>query len=83
MHKPQSFRENAMKVSAQDNIHVTVIAHNPVCIDDYRGKTSAEVCRMVNRLSQSLSGLVVFQGNFINPVYPVQKRPIESAGSYS
>jgi len=49
-HKPQSFRENAMRVSAQDNIHVTVIAHNPVCIDDYRGKTSAEVCRMVEQI---------------------------------
>jgi len=49
-HKPQSFRENVIRVSAHDNIHVTVIAHNPVCIDDYRGKTSAEVCRMVERI---------------------------------
>lgn len=49
-HKPQSFRENAMRVSAQDKIHVKVILHNPVCIDDYRGKTSAEVCRMVEQI---------------------------------
>jgi 1-acyl-sn-glycerol-3-phosphate acyltransferase len=49
-HKLQSFRENAMRVSALDKIHVTVIVHNPVCIDDYRGKTSAEVCRMVEQI---------------------------------
>jgi 1-acyl-sn-glycerol-3-phosphate acyltransferase len=47
--QPQSLRENVMRVSAQDGIHVTVIVHNPVCIDDYRGKTSAEVCRMVEQ----------------------------------
>jgi 1-acyl-sn-glycerol-3-phosphate acyltransferase len=49
-HKPQSFRENAMRVSAQDSIHVKVIVHNPVSIDDYREKTSAEVCRMVEQI---------------------------------
>src|SRR4030042_3234811 len=49
-HKPQSFRENAMRVSAQDMIHVKVIVHNPVSIDDYREKTSAEVCRMVEHI---------------------------------
>jgi 1-acyl-sn-glycerol-3-phosphate acyltransferase len=49
-HKPQSFRENAMRVSAQDRIHVKVIVHDPVSIDDYREKTSAEVCRMVEQI---------------------------------
>jgi hypothetical protein len=42
--------ENAMRVSAQDRIQVKVIVHDPVSIDDYREKTSAEVCRMVEQI---------------------------------
>jgi 1-acyl-sn-glycerol-3-phosphate acyltransferase len=49
-HKPQSLGENVMKVSALDRIHITVTVHNPVCIDDCQGKTSAEVCRMVEQI---------------------------------
>ncbi len=49
-HKPQSLSENVMMVSAQDRIHVSVIVHNPVCINDYREKTSAEVCKMVEQI---------------------------------
>lgn len=48
--KPQSMRENLMKVSAQDRIHVTVTIHNPVCISDYGEKTSADVCSMVEEV---------------------------------
>jgi hypothetical protein len=49
-HKPQSLGENVMKVSAQDRIHVTVTVHRPFCINDYQGKSSAEVCSMVERI---------------------------------
>lgn len=49
-HKPQSLWENMMKVSAQERISVTVTVHKPICIDDYRGKTSAEVCSTVEQI---------------------------------
>ncbi len=46
-HNPQSLKENAMKVCEQKTIHLTVDVHRPVTIEDYRGKTTAEVCKMV------------------------------------
>lgn len=49
-HQPQSMRENLMRVSAQKRIHVTVTIHNLVCIRDHEGKSSAEVCRMVEQI---------------------------------
>jgi 1-acyl-sn-glycerol-3-phosphate acyltransferase len=49
-HQPQSMRENLMRVSAQERIHVTVTIHNPVCFRDYESKSSAEVCRMVEQV---------------------------------
>ncbi len=48
--KPQSIIENVMRISACDRIHLKVIGHKPVGIDDYQGKTSAEVCRMVEQI---------------------------------
>jgi 1-acyl-sn-glycerol-3-phosphate acyltransferase len=47
--KPQSFRENAKRVCAQKRIHVTVVIHNPVTVHDYNEKTSAQICKMVER----------------------------------
>jgi 1-acyl-sn-glycerol-3-phosphate acyltransferase len=47
--KPQSFKENAIRVSAQNKIHIKVIIHNPVTIDDYRGKTASQICKMVEQ----------------------------------
>jgi len=47
--KPQSFRENAVRVSAQKRIHVKVIIHDPVTIDYYREKTTSQVCKMVEQ----------------------------------
>ncbi len=46
-HSPQSLKENAMKVCRQKTLHLTVGIHKPVTIEDYRGKTTAEVCKMV------------------------------------
>jgi len=46
-HKPQSFRENAMLVCAHGRIHIKVIIHNPVTIEDYQGKTASQICKMV------------------------------------
>jgi len=48
--KPQSFKENAIMVSAQKMIHIKVIIHNPVTIDDYREKTSSQICKMVEQI---------------------------------
>ena len=47
--KPQSFKENAIKVSSQRRINVEVIVHDPVTIDHYQGKTASEICRMVQQ----------------------------------
>jgi len=43
----QSLRENAKKVSGQKRVHLKVIVHDPVTIEKYRGKTAAEICKMV------------------------------------
>ncbi|HMK50725.1 MAG TPA: lysophospholipid acyltransferase family protein [Thermodesulfovibrionales bacterium] len=47
--KPQSLRENALRVSSERNIHVAVIVHDPIAIDHYQGKTASEICRMVQQ----------------------------------
>lgn len=49
-HKRQSFRENAMRVTSQDRIHVAVIVHHPICIGDYRENTPGEVCKMAEQI---------------------------------
>jgi lyso-ornithine lipid O-acyltransferase len=46
-HKPQSLKENAMKVCAQKRIHVKVIIHAPVTIEHYREKTASQICKLV------------------------------------
>jgi 1-acyl-sn-glycerol-3-phosphate acyltransferase len=48
-HKPQSFKENAKRVSRQKRIPVKVIIHDPLTIDDCRGKSAAEICKMVEK----------------------------------
>ncbi len=45
--RPQSLKENSVRVFAQRRIGVTVIVHDPVTVDDYRGKTADQICRMV------------------------------------
>lgn len=47
--KPQSFRENAIRVGAQKRIDLKVIIHDPVTIEDYRGKTTAQICKMIEQ----------------------------------
>ena len=44
---PQSLKENAIRVCSQRRIHVRVTLHDLVTIDDYRGKTSSQICRRV------------------------------------
>jgi 1-acyl-sn-glycerol-3-phosphate acyltransferase len=46
-HKPQTLKENALKVSGQKSIHLKVLIHDPVTIVDYRGKSTAQICKMV------------------------------------
>ena len=46
-HKPQSLKENAMRVCAQKSIHVKVIIHAPVTIEHYREKTASQICKLV------------------------------------
>jgi 1-acyl-sn-glycerol-3-phosphate acyltransferase len=47
--KPQSLKENAIRVSSQGGIHVKVIVHAPVTIDHYQGKTASEICITVQK----------------------------------
>ncbi len=54
--RPQSLRENSASVLAQRRIHVTVTVHDPVTIDDYRGKTTDRICRMVEETVLGSSG---------------------------
>jgi 1-acyl-sn-glycerol-3-phosphate acyltransferase len=42
----QTLRENAMKVSGKRRVHLKVIVHGPLTIDEYEGKTAAEICKM-------------------------------------
>jgi 1-acyl-sn-glycerol-3-phosphate acyltransferase len=44
---PQSLRENATRVSGQQSIRVKVSIHHPVARREHEGKTTAEICRMV------------------------------------
>jgi 1-acyl-sn-glycerol-3-phosphate acyltransferase len=48
--RPQTLKENVMKVSARKEIRVNVVVHDPVTIVDYRGKTTPQICEMVERL---------------------------------
>jgi 1-acyl-sn-glycerol-3-phosphate acyltransferase len=45
--KPQSLKENAIRVCAQKRIHVKVIIHDPVTIEDYRENTASQICKLV------------------------------------
>lgn len=45
--KPQSLRENLMKVCSLNKIHLKILIHDPVTIEDYRDKTASQVCKMV------------------------------------
>jgi len=47
--KPQTFRENIVRVCAQKSIHLKVTVHGPVTIRDYRGKGSPQICKMVEK----------------------------------
>lgn len=46
-HKPQSLKENAMRVCAQNKIHVKAIIHAPITIEHYREKTASQICKLV------------------------------------
>jgi 1-acyl-sn-glycerol-3-phosphate acyltransferase len=48
-HKPQSLKENALKVCVQKNIQVKVIIHAPVTIEHYREKTASQICKLVEQ----------------------------------
>jgi 1-acyl-sn-glycerol-3-phosphate acyltransferase len=48
-HKPQSLKENALRVSARNKIHITVTIHKPVTIDDYRENTTSQICKIVEQ----------------------------------
>jgi 1-acyl-sn-glycerol-3-phosphate acyltransferase len=47
--KPQTLTENALKVSAQKEIKLEVLVHEPVTIGDYRGKSTVQICRMTEQ----------------------------------
>ena len=48
-HKPQSLKENAMKACALDKINIRVTIHKPVTIDDYRERTTSQICKAVEQ----------------------------------
>jgi 1-acyl-sn-glycerol-3-phosphate acyltransferase len=48
-HKPQSLKENAMRVCARKRIHVRVITHDAVTIEHYRDKTASQICKLVEQ----------------------------------
>jgi 1-acyl-sn-glycerol-3-phosphate acyltransferase len=48
--RPQTLKENALRVTARKDIRVKVIVHDPVTIEDYRGKTTLQICAMVERI---------------------------------
>jgi 1-acyl-sn-glycerol-3-phosphate acyltransferase len=45
-----SLRENALRVVRQRNIHVMVSIHHPSTVNECRGKTAAEICKMVEEV---------------------------------
>lgn len=49
-HRPQTLKENAKRVSRQEKVRLKVIIHGPVSIEKYKGKTTAEICRMVEEI---------------------------------
>ncbi|MEW6054331.1 MAG: lysophospholipid acyltransferase family protein [Nitrospirota bacterium] len=48
-HTPQTLREHAVRVCSRKGISVKVIVHNPVTFNDYREKTSSEICALVEK----------------------------------
>lgn len=46
---PQSLKENVIRVGSQEKIHVRVTTHSPITIADYEGKTTSEICEMVEK----------------------------------
>jgi 1-acyl-sn-glycerol-3-phosphate acyltransferase len=48
-HKPQSLRENAIRVCARNRISVKVTLHKPVTFKDYKKRTSAQIAQMVEQ----------------------------------
>jgi 1-acyl-sn-glycerol-3-phosphate acyltransferase len=48
-HKPQSLKENAIRVSVQNKINIRVTIHNPITINDYRGRTTSQICKIVEQ----------------------------------
>ena len=48
-HKPQSLKDNAMRACALDTIHIRVTIHKPVTIDDYRERTTSQICKAVEQ----------------------------------
>ncbi len=49
-HKPQTLKENAKSVSQKESVRLKVIIHDPVSIEMYKGKTTAEVCKMAEEI---------------------------------
>jgi len=48
-HKPQSLKENAMRVCARDRIYIKLTIHKPVTIDDYRKSATSQICKIVEQ----------------------------------
>lgn len=47
--KPQSLKENAIRVCSQQKIHVKIISHDFITINDYKGKTTSQICKIVEQ----------------------------------
>ncbi|MEW6585806.1 MAG: lysophospholipid acyltransferase family protein [Nitrospirota bacterium] len=47
--KPQTLKENAIRVSAQRKIYVKLVIHNLITMEDYREKTAQQICRMAEQ----------------------------------
>jgi 1-acyl-sn-glycerol-3-phosphate acyltransferase len=47
--KPQSLKENAIRVCSQQKIHAKIILHDFITINDYKGKTSSQICKIVEQ----------------------------------
>jgi 1-acyl-sn-glycerol-3-phosphate acyltransferase len=47
--RPQSLGENAIRVCSQKTIHVKVILHELITIDDYQGKTASQICKIAEQ----------------------------------
>jgi 1-acyl-sn-glycerol-3-phosphate acyltransferase len=49
-HKPQTFRENAMRIAARKSIHMSVTVHEPLTIEDCREMKTDQICRVVEEI---------------------------------